>query len=88
MPEILKTRAELAKLLLSEARQSGKCTGLADLFITGPHPERSITWGFGTAPTGRSTVSPECGIELQAIASRLQKEFDLSAEELDKTDAA
>lgn len=88
MPEILKTRAELAKLLLSEARQSGKCTGVADLFITGPHPERSITWGFGTAPTGRSTVSPECGIELQAIASRLQKEFDLSAEELDKTDAA
>jgi hypothetical protein len=81
MPKILKTRTELAKLLLSEARQSGKCTDLAGVFITGPHPERSITWGFGTAPTGHLTVSPECGIELQAIANRLQREFDLSAEE-------
>jgi hypothetical protein len=80
MRKILKTRAELARLLLNEARQSGKCAGLTDVFITGPHPDRSITWGFGTAPTGRSTVSPECGIELQAIASRLQSEFDLSAD--------
>jgi hypothetical protein len=80
MPKILKTRAELMKLLLSEARQSGKCTGLADVFITGPHPERSITWGFGTAPTRRSVVSSECGVELRAIASRLQTEFDLSAD--------
>lgn len=80
MPKVLKTRAELTTLLLNEARQSGKCTGLADVFITGPHPERSITWGFGTAPTGRLTISSECGIELQAIASRLQREFDLSAD--------
>ena len=80
MPKILKTRSELATLLLNEARQSGKCTGLADLFIIGPHPERSVNWGFGTAPTGRSTVSPECGIELQAIACRLQTEFDLSTD--------
>jgi hypothetical protein len=80
MPKILKTRAELMKLLLSEARQSGKCTGLADVFITGPHPERSITWGFGTAPTGQLVVSSECGGELQAIAGRLQAEFDLSAD--------
>lgn len=78
MPKILKTRAELAMLLLNEARQSGKCAGLADVFITGPHPERAVTWGFGTAPTGRATVSPDCGIELQAIAGRLQSEFDLS----------
>jgi hypothetical protein len=88
MAKVLKTRAQLAKLLLNEARQSGKCIDLADVFITGPHPERSITWGFGTAPTGRSTVSTDCGIELQAIASRLQREFDLLAEGLDKTDAA
>ena len=80
MPKILKTRAELAKLLLNEARQSGKCADLADVFITGPHPERSVTWGFGTAPTGRATVSPECGTELRAIAGRLQSEFDLSAD--------
>jgi hypothetical protein len=80
MPKILKTRAELTKLLLNEARQSGKCAGLADVFITGPHPERLVTWGFGTAPTGRSTVLPACAIELQAIASRLQSEFDLSAD--------
>ena len=80
MAKALKTRAELAKLLLNEARQSGKCTGLAEVFITGPHSERSINWGFGTAPTERSTISPECGIELQAIARRLQSEFDLSAD--------
>ena len=80
MPKVLRTRAELAKLLLNEARQSGKCTDLADVFITGPHPERSITWGFGTAPTGRAVVSSECGGELQAIARRLQMEFDLSAD--------
>jgi hypothetical protein len=80
MTKILKTRAELARLLLSEARQSGKCAGLTDIFITGPHPERSVTWGFGTAPTGRSTVSPECGIELRAIAGRLQSEFDLASD--------
>jgi hypothetical protein len=80
MPKVLKTRGELARLLLNEARQSGKCPGLADVFITGPHPERSVTWGFGTASAGRSTVSPECGTELQAIANRLQSEFDLSAD--------
>jgi hypothetical protein len=67
MPKIFKTRVELAKLLLNEARQSGKCTNLADVFITGPHPERSITWEFVTAPTGHATVSPECGLELRAI---------------------
>ena len=71
MPNILKTRTELAKLLLNEARQSGKCDGLSDVFITGPHPERSITWGFGTVLTWRTAVSPGCEIELQAIASRL-----------------
>ena len=80
MPKVLKTRAELAKLLLSEARQSGKCLGLADIFITGPHPERAVTWGFGIASTERSTVACECGIELRAIAGRLQSEFDLSAD--------
>jgi hypothetical protein len=80
MPKILKTRAELTKLLLNEARQSGKCAGLADIFITGPHPERAVTWGFGTAPTWRSTVSSDCAIELQAIAGRLQSEFDLSSD--------
>jgi hypothetical protein len=80
MPKIMKTRAELVRLLLNEARQSGKCAGLADVFITGPHPERAITWSFGTAPTARSTISPECMSELQAIASRLQTEFDLSAD--------
>ena len=78
MPKVLKTRAELTTLLLNEARQSGKCAGLADVFITGPHPERSVTWGFGIAPTGRSTVSSDCAIELHAIAGRLQSEFDLS----------
>jgi hypothetical protein len=67
-------------LLLNEARQSGKCAGLADVFITGPYPGRAVTWGFGTAPTGRATVSADCAIELQAIASRLQSEFDLSAD--------
>ena len=80
MPKILKTRSELARLLLNEARQSGKCADLADVFITGPHSERLINWGFGTAPTGRATVSVECGIELQAIASRLQRDFDLSGD--------
>jgi hypothetical protein len=80
MPKVLKTRAELARLLLNEARQSGKCADLADVFITGPHPERSVTWGFGTAPTPRSTISLDCAVELQAIASRLQSEFDLSAD--------
>lgn len=52
MPKILKPRAARTKLLPNEARQRGKATGLADVFITGPHPERLITWGFGTAPTG------------------------------------
>ena len=80
MPKTLKTRSELAQLLLNEARQSGKCTGLIDVFITGPHSGRSVNWGFGTAPTERSTISPECGTELQAIARRLQAEFDLSAD--------
>jgi hypothetical protein len=59
MPNILKTRAELAKLLLNEARQSSKCADLTDVSITGPRRECSITWAFGTAPTGRPTVSPE-----------------------------
>ena len=36
MTKILKTRSELEKLLLNEARQSGRCLGLADIFITGP----------------------------------------------------
>lgn len=78
MAKILKTRSELEKLLLNEARQSGRCLGLADIFITGPHPERAVTWGFGIASTERSTVACEC--ELRAIADRLQSEFDLSGD--------
>jgi len=78
MTKTLKTRSELEKLLLNEARQSGRCLGLADIFVTGPHPERAVTWGFGVASTERSTC--ECGIELRAIADRLQSEFDLSGD--------
>jgi hypothetical protein len=78
MEKIAKTRAELATLLLNKARGSGKCRDLASVFITGPFPDRTITWGFGTQPVGRALVSGECGSELQAIASRLQAEFDLT----------
>ena len=70
------SRAELRHLLLQEAWQSGKCIELADVFVTGPHPERSVTWGYGT----RSVVSVQCEQELQAIASRLQAEFDLEGD--------
>jgi hypothetical protein len=74
------SRAELAHLLLQEAWQSGKCIELADVFVTGPHPGRNVNWGYGTMSATRSVVSVQCEQELQAIASRLQAEFDLGSE--------
>jgi hypothetical protein len=75
------SREELAHLLLQEAWQSGKCIELADVFITGPHAERTVTWGYGTRSATRSVVSTQCVQELQAIASRLQAIFDLRGED-------
>jgi hypothetical protein len=35
-----KTRAELAQMMISEARNSGKCADLYDLSISGPHQDQ------------------------------------------------
>jgi hypothetical protein len=64
MEKIAKTRAELATLLLNKARGSGKCRDLASVFITGPFPDRTITWGLGRSPSvgrsSRASAVPNC----------------------------
>jgi hypothetical protein len=44
MAKEFKTRGELQKLVLDEARNSGKCAEVPDIVITGPFPSRELTW--------------------------------------------
>jgi hypothetical protein len=77
MPKALKTQSEFAELMMREARSSRKCADLHSVAILGPLARSNTNWDFATAPTGRS---PECQNELQAIAGRLQREFDPSGD--------
>jgi hypothetical protein len=74
-----KTRDELHKLVLDEARKSKKCAKLPDIVITGPFPSREFTWDFVKRP-GSEAASPECTAEIAKIVRRLQAMFELSGD--------
>jgi hypothetical protein len=74
-----KTRGELQKLVLEEARKSGKCAGLAEIVVTGPFPSREFTWDILRRPRP-ATVSVECAAEIDIIVRRLQMMFELSGD--------
>ncbi len=58
MAKEFKTRGELQKLVLDEARNSGKCSDVPDIVITGPFPSRELTWDIRKQP-GSMVVSVE-----------------------------
>jgi hypothetical protein len=77
MAKEFKTRGELQKLVLEEARNSGKCPDLAEVVITGPFPSRELTWDIMRRPRA-ATVSVDCATEIDNIVRRLQMRFELS----------
>jgi hypothetical protein len=79
MAKEFKTRAELQKLVLDEARNSGKCTDLTDVVIIGPFPSREFTWDIMRRP-GVAVVSVDCAAEIEKIVRRLQIMFELSGD--------
>jgi hypothetical protein len=79
MAKEFKTRAELLKLVLDEARNSGKCADLPDIVITGPFPSRELTWDIRRQP-GSAAVSVDCTLEIDKIVQRLQVMFELSGD--------
>jgi hypothetical protein len=75
-----KTRAELAQMMISEARNSGKCADLYDLSISGPHQDQQSNWDYMIIRSGSARVSGECDAELRIIAGRLKAKYDLSGD--------
>jgi hypothetical protein len=79
MAKEFKTRAELLKLVLDEARNSGKCADVPDIVVTGPFPSRELTWDVRKQP-GSVAVSDDCASEIDKIVRRLQMMFELSGD--------
>jgi hypothetical protein len=79
MAKEFKTRGELQKLVLDEARNSGKCTDLPDIVITGPFPSRELTWDI-MKQRGGAVSSVDCAAEIDKIVRRLQMMFELSGD--------
>jgi hypothetical protein len=79
MAKEFKTRAELLKLVLDEARNSGKCADVPDIVIIGPFPSRELTWDIRKQP-GSAAVSGDCTSEIDKIVRRLQMMFELSGD--------
>jgi len=79
MAKEFKTRGELQKLVLDEARNSGKCSDVPDIVITGPFPSRELTWDIRKQP-GSVAVSVDCTSEIDKIVRRLQVMFELSGD--------
>ena len=79
MAKELKTRAELLKLVLDEARNSGECPDVPDIVIIGPFPSRELTWDIRKQP-GSAAVSVDCTSEIDKIVRRLQVMFELSGD--------
>ena len=79
MAKEFKTRGELQKLVLDEARDSGKCTDLPDIVVTGPFPSRELTWDIMKQP-GSIAASVDCTSEINKIVRRLQDMFELSGD--------
>jgi hypothetical protein len=77
MAKEFKTRTELQKLVLDDARNSGKCTELTEVVITGPFPSREFTWDIMRRPR---VASVDCATELDNIVRRLQIMFELSGD--------
>ena len=79
MAKEFKTRGELQKLVLEEALKSVKCTGLAEVVITGPFPSREFTWDI-LRRNRPATLTPECAAEIDKIVQRLQMLFEMSGD--------
>jgi hypothetical protein len=76
MAKEMKTRKELADLVMREARASGKCADLQSVYVIGP----ISNWDIGASSDSPNLVSGSCRIELNIIVGRLQATFDLSSD--------
>ena len=79
MAKELKTRGELHKLVLDEARKGARCADAPDIVITGPFPSREFTWDMMRRP-GAAAIPADCAKELETIVRRLHTMFELSGD--------
>ena len=79
MAKEFRTRQELHKLVLDEARNSANCAEVPDIIITGPFPSREFTWDMMRRP-GAAAIPSECTKQLEMIVRRLQTMFELSGD--------
>ena len=76
----MKTRKELADLVLREARASGKCADLHSVYVIGLVNRGYSNWDIGTSSDCPNLVSGPCRTKLNVIVSRLQATSDLSSD--------
>ena len=69
-----------AQIMISEARNSGKCADLYDLSISGPHQDQQSNWHYMIIRSGGARISSECDAKLRVIAGRMQAKYDLSGD--------
>jgi hypothetical protein len=79
MAKKMKTRQELADLVLREARASGKCADLHRVYVIGPVNRGHSNWDIGTSSDGPNLISGPCRINY-VIVGRLQATYDLSGD--------
>jgi hypothetical protein len=70
MAKEMKTRQELADLVLREARAGGKCADLHSVYVIGPVNRGHSNWDFGTSSDGPNLISGPCRIKLNVAFGR------------------
>jgi hypothetical protein len=73
MSKKLISKMSLSAMMLAEARASGKCPELQIVTALGPLVRPYTNWDYGTLPV----VGPDCLLELQKIAGRLQQQYNV-----------
>jgi hypothetical protein len=81
MPKETKTREQLAEIIMSEARASGKCADLHSVHVIGPIDREYTNWDIAPSSNHPTRlVSALCRAELNVILGRLQAQYDLSGD--------
>jgi hypothetical protein len=80
MTKEIRTREQLAEMVLKEAHATGKCADLHSVVVLGPVTQGRSNWHIGTSSNGPNLISAPCRMELNLIVGRLQAKYDLAGE--------
>jgi hypothetical protein len=80
MTKEIRTREQLAEMVLKEAHATDKCADLHSVVVLGPVTQGRSNWHIGTSSNGPNLVSAPCRMVLNLIVGPLQAKYDLAGE--------